>query len=323
MPYCYQLARTVEGLSLLAFPVAPTGLVAPPCLYMPSFPFPLRIGRAPDLIGRLSILALEPPVGLDCGRDHVIESHRCSVESGNDATRAVTMIEIKPGRRCGFYAEELEDLAESIREQVIDCATEIEWYRDDSGVKYQSGAAEIQAIAANVPWEALTGAAATVFLEAVRDWMSRRYQARKSKYDTDVADALKKPLKRGGRHPSFDFSSGGSQAGCASLSRHPLSLTRSISMAQRGATRGRVPRRSPQSASNLDRRSGNRTCSGSGTGGALVLIRPTIAWGFIPFRVQQLPVPIDLDRSRLGPIGQALLEPAIRLLLVQLALASR
>jgi hypothetical protein len=111
------------------------------------------------------------------------------VESGSDATKAVAMIVIKPGRRCGFYAEELEDLAESIREQATDCGIEIEWYRDDSGVKYRLGPLEIQTIAASVPWEALTGAAATIFLEAVRDWMSRRYQARKSRYDTDVAEA--------------------------------------------------------------------------------------------------------------------------------------
>jgi len=49
----------------------------------------------------------------------------------------------------------------------------------DTGVKYQRGAAEFDAlasIAVSVPWEALTGAVATIVLETLRDWTAKRFR---------------------------------------------------------------------------------------------------------------------------------------------------
>jgi hypothetical protein len=103
----------------------------------------------------------------------------------------MSRIVIEQGIICSFSDEELEALAGTIQSRLYDYDVEIDWYQNDSDISFSLGPLWMEAIATNVPWEALTGAAATVLLESIRDWLARLHSKRKARYEAELAEAEK------------------------------------------------------------------------------------------------------------------------------------
>ena len=88
------------------------------------------------------------------------------------------VIAVKPA---GSASPDITDLAQTLKERVHDYEIRIVDAIPpvDTGRRSQRGAAEFDAlatIAVSVPWEALTGAVATVVLETLRDWTAKRFR---------------------------------------------------------------------------------------------------------------------------------------------------
>jgi hypothetical protein len=106
----------------------------------------------------------------------------------------VTSILIEPGfvREHGpSEAEEIESLAAQLRVTVRSYPVQVEYNlprpSPPSDIQFSipadtKGFTDAICLSINVPWEVLTGAVATIFLETVRDWLKDRYESRYAKH---------------------------------------------------------------------------------------------------------------------------------------------
>jgi hypothetical protein len=98
-----------------------------------------------------------------------------------DPPRPSIVITVSPS---ASTSQDITDLVQTVREQVRDYEVRVEDAKPpvDTGRKSQRGPTEFDAlasIAVSVPWEALTGAVATILLEGLRDWTAKRLHHQK------------------------------------------------------------------------------------------------------------------------------------------------
>ena len=118
--------------------------------------------------------------------------------------RKVAPILIDPGiRRDHRHSGEIESLAGTIRDVVGGHAVQVKYVESPPDTRqdgcqdaFATVSPEVINLLVNVPWEALAGAAATVFLESVRGWLGDRYQSRYAERKTRAAQATKQSAPR-------------------------------------------------------------------------------------------------------------------------------
>jgi hypothetical protein len=161
------------------------------------------------------------------------------------------VIAVKPA---GSASPDITDLAQTLKERVHDYEIRIEDAKPpvDTGRRSQRSAAEFDAlatIAVSVPWEALTGAVATVVLETLRDWTAKRFrhqeQVVRELQEQEVLHppplfALRQPLKQPEEKRSllggFDIASAGSRRRRNDAPMRSLSFAECVTIGSRWPT---------------------------------------------------------------------------------------
>jgi hypothetical protein len=127
----------------------------------------------------------------------LVARHR-ALDRGVPISKVASILIDSGIRRDHRHSAEIESLAAAIRDAVGDHAVQVKYvepppatdqiYSQDAFARVSP---EIINLMVNVPWEAFAGAAATVFLESVRDWLGDRYESRYAERQAQAVQATK------------------------------------------------------------------------------------------------------------------------------------